>query len=74
MVCTLAIPLLFTILLLPLSDTSTDTTAMTLNATLGYLGLHDDFQQEVYEEIMSVMPTEADSVSVVDLTRLSRGV
>ena len=47
---------------------------MTLNATLGYLGLHEDFQQEVYEEIMSVMPTEADSVSVEDLTRLSRGV
>ena len=41
----------------------TDTTAMTLNAALGYMGLNEDFQQEMYQEVMSVMPTEEDFVS-----------
>ena len=41
-----------------------DTTAMTLNAALGYMGLHEDFQEEMYQEIMAVMPTEEDFVSI----------
>ena len=36
----------------------TDTTARTLDATLALLAIHEDFQQELYEEIMAVMPTE----------------
>ena len=41
-----------------------DTTAMTLNAALGYMGLHEDFQEEMYQEVMDVMPTEEDFVSI----------
>ena len=42
---------------------SPDTTAHTLTATLGLLGLYQDVQEEVYQQIMAVAPTEADMVS-----------
>ena len=35
---------------------------MTLNATLGFMAIHPEFQDEMYEEVMSVMPTVSDSV------------
>ena len=36
---------------------------MTLNAVLGFMALNQDFQDEMHEEVMSAMPTEADFVS-----------
>ena len=40
-----------------------DTTARTLDAAMGLLGLHQSIQEELYEEVMEVMPTEDDFVS-----------
>ncbi|KAL7277610.1 hypothetical protein ACG7TL_008537 [Trametes sanguinea] len=37
-----------------------DTTAKTIDASLAFLALHEDYQEEMYREIMEVMPTEAD--------------
>ncbi|KAI0656081.1 cytochrome P450 [Cubamyces menziesii] len=37
-----------------------ETTALTLNAALGLMALHPDFQEEMHHEAMTVMPTEAD--------------
>ena len=41
-----------------------DTTAHTLTATLGLLGLYPDVQEEVYQQIMEAAPTDADMVSI----------
>ena len=35
---------------------------MTLNAALGYMALYDEFQEEMHQEVMNVMPTEEDFV------------
>ena len=40
-----------------------DTVAHTLDAAFALLALHQDFQEEVYQELVEVMPTEADFVS-----------
>ena len=45
-----------------------DTTAMTLSAALGFMALHEDFQEEMYEEVMSIMPTEGEFVSPTERT------
>nr|BAL05101.1 cytochrome P450 [Phanerodontia chrysosporium] len=37
-----------------------DTVAHTLDAAFALLALHQDFQEEVYQELLEVMPTEAD--------------
>ena len=39
-----------------------DTTAHTLDAALGFLALYPEIQDDVYREIISIMPTEADMV------------
>ena len=39
-----------------------DTTARTLDATLGFLALHPEFQEEAYNEVLEVMPTEEEFV------------
>ena len=49
--------------LLSLTYGIVETTAMTLNAVLGFMALNQDFQDEMHEEVMGVMPTEADFVS-----------
>ena len=48
---------------------SAETTALTLNAALGLMALHPDFQDEMHHEVMTVMPTEADFVSSVEAYR-----
>ncbi|EKM48946.1 uncharacterized protein PHACADRAFT_214578 [Phanerochaete carnosa HHB-10118-sp] len=48
-----------------------DTTSKTLNAATGFLGLYEDFQEEVYREIMKVMPTDAD-VTFENSARLTK--
>lgn len=47
-----------------------DTTAHTLAATLGLLGLHEDIQDEVYEQIISVVGPDRDPVRVVQFFSL----
>ena len=42
----------------------TDTTAHTLAAALGFLGLHEEIQEEVYEQIISVVGPDRDPVCV----------
>ena len=42
-----------------------DTTAHTLDATVGFLALYPELQEEVFQELMEVMPTEADMVRPV---------
>lgn len=37
-----------------------DTTARTLDASFAFLALYESFQEECYQEIMEVMPTDAD--------------
>ncbi|KAI0323886.1 cytochrome P450 [Cubamyces sp. BRFM 1775] len=37
-----------------------ETSAFTLNATLGLMALHPEFQEEMHREVMEVMPTEAE--------------
>ncbi|KAH9912149.1 cytochrome P450 [Epithele typhae] len=37
-----------------------DTLAMTLNATLGFMGLYHEYQEEMYQEVLAVMPTSAE--------------
>jgi len=44
-----------------------DTTAHTLAATLGFLALHEDIQEEVYEQITSVVGSDRDPVCVVQV-------
>jgi len=44
-----------------------DTTAHTLAAALGFLGLHEDIQEEVYEHIISVVGSDRDPVRVVQV-------
>ena len=44
-----------------------ETTAHTLAATLGFLGLHEDIQEEVYEQIISVIGLDRDPVRVVQV-------
>jgi len=44
-----------------------DTTAHTLAAALGFLGLHEDIQEEVYEQIISVVGPDRDPVRVVQV-------
>jgi hypothetical protein len=41
-----------------------DTTAHTLAAALGFLGLHEEIQEEVYEQIISVVGPDRDPVRV----------
>ncbi|KAI0323885.1 cytochrome P450 [Cubamyces sp. BRFM 1775] len=36
-----------------------DTMALTLNAAMGFMALHPEFQEEMYCEVMEAMPTEA---------------
>lgn len=45
-----------------------DTTAHALDAALAFLALHESFQDEVYDEILQVMPTDADFVRDQSLT------
>lgn len=45
-----------------LTDCSIETTAHTLAATLGFLGLYNDVQEEVLEQIISVIGHERDPV------------
>ena len=40
-----------------------ETTAMTLNAALGFMALHPQYQEEMYEEVKTIMPNAADFVS-----------
>ena len=40
-----------------------ETTAHTLAATLGFLGIHPEIQREVYEEIVQVVGHDRDPVS-----------
>ena len=40
-----------------------DTTSRTLDATLGFLALNAEFQEEVYREIVQAMPTKESFVS-----------
>ena len=40
-----------------------ETTALTLNAAFAFMGLYPDFQEEMYQEIISAMPSEDDCVS-----------
>jgi hypothetical protein len=48
-----------------LGNLTIDTTARTLDSTLGFLGLHNDFQEEVFKEIVEVMSTKEDFMSIV---------
>ena len=45
-----------------------DTMATTLSAALGFMALHEDFQEEMYEEVMGIMPTEGEFVSPTERT------
>jgi hypothetical protein len=50
---------------LPVTDSTppeTETTAHSLAATLGFIGLHDDIQNEVLEQIVSVVGYDRDPV------------
>ena len=33
-----------------------------MDAAIGFLGLHEDFQEELYQEITEAMPTDEDFV------------
>lgn len=40
-----------------------ETTARSLSATIGFLALYDDLQEEIYQQIISVVGQERDPVS-----------
>jgi hypothetical protein len=46
---------------------STETTAYSLASTIGFLSLHEDIQEEVLEQIQSVVGYDRDPVSRVFL-------
>ncbi|KAH9910899.1 cytochrome P450 [Epithele typhae] len=48
-----------------------ETLAFTLNATLGYMALYPEFQEEMYQEVMSAMPT-ADDVTLANSHKLRK--
>jgi len=42
-----------------------ETTAHTFAATLGFLGLHEEIQEEIHEQIISVIGHGRDPVSIL---------
>ena len=45
-----------------------DITATTLSAALVFMALDEDFQEEMYEEVMGIMPTEDEFVGPTERT------
>ena len=46
-----------------LNEYHPETTARSLSATIGFLALYDDLQEEIYQQIISVVGQERDPVS-----------